>query len=151
MNERDFNSHAPCGARHQHRLSERQPLPFQLPRPLRGSTRLMKKSVDPRTFQLTRPLRGATERFLRNTIFTEISTHTPLAGRDHFITPILVNNSNFNSHAPCGARLATKRKIPSVITISTHTPLAGRDITYRLKSVHLVNFNSHAPCGARRD
>ena len=101
-------------------------------------------------FQLTRPLRGA--------------THNPEL--------LPAGHCYFNSHAPCGARLALFEVVLSSSDISTHTPLAGRDIdscynqypslvfqltrplrgatvfVQRLGSV-CTNFNSHAPCGAR--
>ena len=101
----NFNSHAPCGAR----------LDFSI---FWGGVPL---------FQLTRPLRGA----------------TPRCGR--CCPPV----AHFNSHAPCGARRlipasvlmpptfqltrplrgATRSKIFAALvsSISTHTPLAGRD------------------------
>ena len=99
-------------------------------------------------FLLTRPLRGATfavEIFVGT---ADISTHTPLAGRDGIFTFGSLNNINFYSHAPCGARrvgatdsqldiyfyshapCGARRKETlkmDSIEISTHTPLAGRD------------------------
>ena len=102
---RDFNSHAPCGARHFNGRS----------------------TSDVRRFQLTRPLRGATGLKIILRPSKTISTHTPLAGRDR-ITPLHMEIirlfqltrplrgattqtgevrrvvKNFNSHAPCGAR-----------------------------------------------
>ena len=101
----NFNSHAPCGAR------------------LSFST-LTPSSVE---FQLTRPLRGATgeKRTIVGTY--EISTHTPLAGRDEIVKIINVDKK-----------------------ISTHTPLAGRDDKDIAPYDFLAHFNSHAPCGARR-
>ena len=55
-----------------------------------------------------------------------ISTHAPLAGRDH--------NAVDRSHN---------------VLISTHAPLAGRDFWGRLHRGCLTNFNPRAPCGAR--
>ena len=78
-----FNSHAPCGAR---QMSQRV-------------------ATDLLAFQLTRPLRGATCEHYADFGRVQISTHTPLAGRD---PPFR------------GAILKTS-------PISTHTPLAGRD------------------------
>ena len=57
---------------------------FQSPRPLRGATSVTVSGVlADTTFQPTRPLRGATRTFLRAGKTTCISTHAPLAGRDH--------------------------------------------------------------------
>ena len=76
-----------------------------------------------------------------------ISTHTPLAGRD------LVKFKNkselcISTHTPLAGRdrIVTERKLKSVI--STHTPLAGRDDgkCAELENI-LGNFYSHAPRG----
>ena len=55
-----------------------------------------------------------------------ISTHTPLAGRDHIKTQDSTTVYDFYSHAPCGAR----------------QPTIDADMAAE-------NFYSHAPCGAR--
>ena len=59
-------------------------------------------------FLLTRPLRDVTYAFRIISIQHQISTHTPLAGRDFSI-----------------------RRFYYFIFISTHTPLAGRDYSRR--------------------
>ena len=101
----------------------------------------------------------------------EISTHTPLAGRDRMTKTAFGKSLNFNSHAPRGARLyciflkwirpgisthtplAGRDGLPASCTaihlISTHTPLAGRDAVYPPSIVSIRDFNSHAPRGAR--
>ena len=79
----NFNSHAPCGARH---------------------SATAEKCGNER-FQLTRPLRGATTELLNSLRSAIISTHTPLAGRDSRVRLFSMNDTHFNSHAPCGARL----------------------------------------------
>ena len=56
----------------------------------------------------------------------EISTHTPLAGRDLGRQHNDIGEQHFNSHAPRGAR-----------------PNAGFNGTF------IIDFNSHAPRGAR--
>ena len=59
------------------------------------------------------------------TVIVDISTHTPLAGRDGVQT-IKTDESG---------------------EISTHTPLAGRD-TLRSNDFYVLrDFYSHAPCG----
>ena len=78
----NFNPRAPCGAR---------------PNPA-GS---LLASIQ---FQPTRPLRGATFTVSLRSVLQAISTHAPLAGRDH---PV--------------------EDIASPYSISTHAPLAGRD------------------------
>ena len=84
---KNFNPRAPCGARQADKKT----------------ITVLKK------FQPTRPLRGATKRSLEQSNKTKISTHAPLAGRDH-------------------VRAANRSPIGN---ISTHAPLAGRDKTYR--------------------
>ena len=103
-----------------------------------------------------------------------ISTHTPLAGRDKKKPIGYYQAGNFNSHAPCGARLKGYKAVEKKRKISTHTPLAGRDeivenvqsfdrrfqltrplrgATYTQSGKVFIarDFNSHAPCGARRN
>ena len=101
----NFYSHAPRGAR---LLPAAQAVPppenFYSHAP-RGARRLWRASWDPTSkFLLTRPSRGATVHDPAGSGGTEISTHTPLAGRD----------------VPSFAAF-------SMCLISTHTPLAGRD------------------------
>ena len=123
-----FYSHAPCGAR------------------------LSKNSAKNWAweFLLTRPLRGATQHETKMFFASEISTHTPLAGRD--------GEQEEEHHHPCpflltrplrGATRQHSAGPPPCTGISTHTPLAGRDARrrnfYRLRQY----FYSHAPCGAR--
>ena len=169
---RNFNSHAPCGARH-------STTSF-------GSWSLI--------FQLTRPMRGATMTGATSWVDKFISTHTPHAGRDKFAVSLMFGIVDFNSHAPCGARLSAGTIRTANITfqltrpmrgatavdaqrffdfyISTHTPHAGRDVspsfqadtvwtfqlTRPMRGATLAlkrsgsdesHFNSHAPCGAR--
>ena len=71
-------------------------------------------------------MRGATITASTGWRHIGISTHAPLAGRDH--------NAVDRSHN---------------VLISTHAPLAGRDFWGRLHRGCLTNFNPRAPCGAR--
>ena len=124
----DFYSHAPRGAR-----------PSSADPPRRRSR-----------FLLTRPSRGATRWRTSGAGAEQISTHTPLAGRDEVRGAAAGGNQDFYSHAPRGARPASWRfsmrsnrfllTRPSrgatrvrlitfpILCISTHTPLAGRDL-----------------------
>ena len=83
-----FYSHAPCGARRLRRIYGVCLERFLLTRPMRGAT-------------ITRP--GIIENI-------SISTHTPHAGRDRQFQHQTVRNSNFYSHAPCGARRFVDRR-----------------------------------------
>ena len=76
-------------------------------------------------FLLTRPLRDVTGLAIHFKDAQNISTHTPLAGRD----------------APL-----KKKRIQ--IRISTHTPLAGRDIFF-CSFFQLVIISTHTPLAGR--
>ena len=57
--------------------------------------------------------------------------------------------SDFNSHAPCGARPAKQRHRHRRYHFNSHAPCgARRDQSGGFG--HQTDFNSHAPCGARR-
>ena len=98
---------------------------FLLTRPLRDVTSEKSRSARDFLFLLTRPLRDVTFYALCFFPCFFISTHTPLAGRDHLSSPF-----------PSG-----------FWPISTHTPLAGRDGILTLNSERTEHFYSHAPCG----
>ena len=145
----DFYSHAPRGARPIVDFVTPKITTFLLTRPSRGATPVFVSLVAFNAFLLTRPSRGATFVCIRLHSFLEISTHTPLAGRDrletrafylrlHFyshaprgarpLRPCLpIPQSHFYSHAPRGARRITWTHSNRLPCISTHTPLAGRD------------------------
>ena len=146
---------------------------FQPTRPLRGATARDPVSLARREkFQPTRPLRGATPHNIPISADCQISTHAPLAGRDHQKAPARSGTDNFNPRAPCGARRqspmqksecqefqptrplrgATKpAKVRHLaMNISTHAPLAGRDTDAARRCPQKGYFNPRAPCGARR-
>ena len=100
----DFNPRAPCGAR---RYS-------------------VSTASEPSLFQPTRPLRGATAKLKIAGVEYGISTHAPLAGRDHAGPLNRHYHKDFNPRAPCGARRRALRSQTSI-----------------------RNFNPRAPCGAR--
>ena len=75
---------------------------FLLTRPLRDVTRYDTRHERNNRFLLTRPLRDVTVRRTYYEGITSISTHTPLAGRDHAITDTMRTVYHFYSHAPCG-------------------------------------------------
>ena len=122
-----FYSHAPCGARQSLCQRARRPSSFLLTRPLRGATgSSCRDRIHAIGFLLTRPLRGATVFTAYNLLGLNISTHTPLAGRD-----------------------ISEMTRQELAKISTHTPLAGRDVLFKSVGMSFNNFYSHAPCGAR--
>ena len=124
----DFNSHAPCGARH-------------------DLFRFHKNTI---AFQLTRSMRSATVLPTRRKARISISTHTLHAERDHFVSLSPHVPSYFNSHAPCGARQAHTVAVNKELNFNSHAPCGARlDVLDALLPV-IIDFNSHAPCGARR-
>ena len=82
----------------------RDVFPFLLTRPSQGVTDGLPCSLSVKKFLLTRPSQGVTYDYNEVIGDADISTHTPLAGRDA---------------AVAGGVETTG--------ISTHTPLAGRD------------------------
>ena len=125
----NFYSHAPCGARRELVANLRLHYAFLLTRPMRGATR------------------GTLTACRQDGV---ISTHTPHAGRDVCIQHQSCAQSNFYSHAPCGARPRSPSAICISSVISTHTPHAGRDLLLPEARCSGIYFYSHAPCGARR-
>ena len=113
-------------------------------------------------------MRGATLTQKERKRITEISTHTPHAGRDALRGDVSPRGVNFNSHAPCGARpcrgLAAGTAITFQLTrpmrgatmmgmlgifaqmISTHTPHAGRDeiVGYTPAEIGISTHTPHA-------
>ncbi len=126
---KNFNSHAPRGARRTSALRLPSSRRFQLTRPSRGATPSASKLRPNSEFQLTRPSRGATADQKKWTEKIAISTHTPLAGRDCVYDLLDLARPDFNSHAPRGARHSVMRSSTALIR----------------------HFNSHAPRGARPD
>ena len=102
-----------------------------------------------RIFQSTRPMRGATKAFNQANAETNISIHTPHAGRDISKMLFRVKIGYFNPHAPCGARRLILPRFPAILSISIHTPHAGRDQHEQTGREPDRYFNPHAPCGAR--
>ena len=76
---------------------------FLLTRPSRGVTWYERIHLKYPIFLLTRPSRGVTKMADAEEDYTEISTHTPLAGRDCLIPQGGTVEYHFYSHAPRGA------------------------------------------------
>ena len=98
-----FNSHAPCGARLHHRFAHPEADDFNSHAPCGARRTIFPLYGIGSSFQLTRPLRGVTTQPLSLHSLCEISTHTPLAGRDVRLLAAPFSGRDFNSHAPCGA------------------------------------------------
>gem|GEM_PF-6141318 len=78
----------------------------------------------------------------------QISTHTPLAGRDIFWMR-LRKSTGISTHTPLAGRDYSAHSFIPMMAISTHTPLAGRDSDILDESRVKWHFYSHAPRGAR--
>ena len=102
-------------------------------------------------FQPTRPLRGATwDGACAVEQLAQISTHAPLAGRDHGCCPTSGRSLVFQPTRPLrGATTVLALDVPDRQMISTHAPLAGRDHSRRPRRGGRSYFNPRAPCGAR--
>ena len=124
-----FNPRAPCGARLSNAVVYRM---------LRNE------------FQPTRPLRGATDDRLRLGLDFGISTHAPLAGRDHRGLCPVSDQHDFNPRAPCGARprgLTAPRPIRTYF--NPRAPCGARRCSGARPRLRRLYFNPRAPCGAR--
>ena len=124
---RDFNSHAPSGARREH-----------------GTVYAPRGAISIHTPQAGRDL----AEIARRTTYNGISIHTPQAGRDRPKSPTFCREIYFNSHAPSGARPALVVARFRRVTISIHTPQAGRDRVpcYRCEIFHI---SIHTPQAGR--
>ena len=78
--------------------------------------------------------------------YTQISTHTPLTGRDGKTGSFLIFNS-ISTHTPLTGRDINCGVWYGHSTISTHTPLTGRDKYAADSQTAVENFYSHAPYG----
>ncbi len=116
-------------------------------------------------------MRGATKYIERYSEFIIISTHTPHAGRDATGPQGPKGDTDFNSHAPCGARLLTyvnsadgtrfqlTRPMRGATatplfhfcphSISTHTPHAGRDSDADSDFKYIIGISTHTPHAGR--
>ena len=146
----DFNSHAPCGARHRKQTPSSGIIHFNSHAPCGARPTRLRQKPRSSQFQLTRPMRGATSVAPALSVFSVISTHTPHAGRDNSARMGAIVLSTFQLTRPMRGATATLHAALTRAVISTHTPHAGRDASYAPCVGCTVYFNSHAPCGARR-
>ena len=97
-------------------------------------------------FLLTRPLRDVTLLMVHGSCPYDISTHTPLTGRDGLLW-LPLSSAAISTHTPLTGRDPAAVEVQFSTTISTHTPLTGRDRRIYLMIVALIDFYSHAPYG----
>ena len=122
----NFNSRAPCGARHQTFISHA------------GITK----------FQLTRPMRGATRKRDEHLLEHGISTHAPHAGRDAIEQTPRAAAVHFNSRAPCGARRPPLQRHGGQIEFQLTRPMRGA--TTEIAAEYFVPpISTHAPHAGR--
>ena len=120
---------------------------FLLTRPLRDVTAPDFASGAGERFLLTRPLRDVTISAWIDNGRYPISTHTPLAGRDHAPVRSSLMYGTFLLTRPLRDVTAGGETYTLIQGISTHTPLAGRDGTQEGPADGSWDFYSHAPCG----
>ena len=82
------------------------------------------------TFLLTRPLRDVTWLEDTDPEYINISTHTPLAGRDAESTAVFRGEYRFLLTRPLRDVTDIAFTCDIAASISTHTPLAGRDLPH---------------------
>ena len=99
-------------------------------------------------FLLTRPSRDVTCISLSYSHSTEISTHTPLAGRDPHLL-FHTSRGDISTHTPLAGRDDQRKGLDQFRTlISTHTPLAGRDSFRDLLNKEGI-ISTHTPLAGR--
>ena len=146
----NFNSRAPCGARHLPAMQEglRDTISTHAPHAGRDSPMHNYGPMLPH-FNSRAPCGARLASGETSATLWGISTHAPHAGRDVHAKGLWRQDLNFNSRAPCGARQdrngvphlwrgfqltrpmrgATARTVCKTLAfcISTHAPHAGRD------------------------
>ena len=90
-------------------------------------------------FLLTRPSRGATDYTAGYEHLFNISTHTPLAGRN-FISLYTNLGTQISTHTPLAGRNIFYWVFKYFEDISTHTPLAGRNNTGQWYRITIKEF-----------
>ena len=169
----EISTHAPLAGRDRTgRINDNTITEFQPTRPLRGATTVYLKQADASGFQPTRPLRGATGMVSKKCLkafdfnprapcgarpshhgparrYINISTHAPLAGRDHTYCNYLTCFLEFQPTRPLrGATWKVNGALPEP-SISTHAPLAGRDIKPMMRTAGVTGISTHAPLAGR--
>ncbi len=81
-------------------------------------------------------------------IIHDISTHTPLAGRDLSWQQVAARMGHISTHTPLAGRDMTSSAVEKILLISTHTPLAGRD---NVRSGHVMMISSFLLTRPSRD
>ncbi len=146
-------------------------IPFQLTRPMRGATGKRFGHIAGHGISTHTPHAGRDYDDSVDTSELVISTHTPHAGRDRKRRGRVRALSNFNSHAPCGARRPCQTPIDTGPGFQLTRPMRGAtavgireragaqfQLTRPMRGATALgqvaggqgpHFNSHAPCGAR--
>jgi len=147
---RNFNSHAPCGARHIEAQNGEAICDFNSHAPCGARLKFMRGMVLRVAISTHTPLVGRDALRAFSLCKTHISTHTPLVGRDLFDRFRKSVCGSISTHTPLVGRDQFLCILYIASAISTHTPLVGRDCRCGCADCSGEDFNSHAPCGARR-
>ena len=146
----NFYSHAPRGARRPASGHTRRQSEFLLTRPSRGATTRVMSWIKKRwKFLLTRPSRGATMVEGPDCVWSIISTHTPLAGRDVYWAFVCSTHSLFLLTRPSRGATEHFGQTPASAHFYSHAPRGARLSCTPEASTVCVYFYSHAPRGAR--
>ncbi len=82
--------------------------------------------------------------------FRFISTHALRVERDNLPPEFHYIEDDFNSRAPCGARLSKCLQLHSDGHFNSRAPCGARLSSYSNSLQQRTDFNSRAPCGARQ-
>ena len=131
-----ISTHAPLAGRDDFpTMVSQSKFAFQPTRPLRGAT-FMARSIFSvlQNFNPRAPCGARLRPQIAFLIHVTISTHAPLAGRDHAEHNGAEDHKNFNPRAPCGARLLPPLSLPRILLFQPTRPLRGATFDGRVVS-----------------
>jgi len=150
MEEREFQSTRPCGARPQHVARPHTDQDVSIHAPLRGATsELSAPRNTVMDVSIHAPLRGATGYGRAGRTNTNVSIHAPLRGATFRITNICMIWVEFQSTRPCGARQIEITVLVPTYQFQSTRPCGARRSLSVYASYHL-RFNPRAPAGRDR-
>ena len=122
-----FNPLSPCGERLLVFITIRMRSLFQSTLPMRGETPIqLEEWLEPGKFQSTLPMRGETVLAGAVDFGSNISIHSPHAGRDRAVR-VFQFGHDISIHSPHAGRDYGREALLNDIRISIHSPHAGRD------------------------
>ena len=119
---------------------------FQSTRPSRGETKRYGALLCGKRISIHSPLAGR-DGYMSSGMYLDwgISIHSPLAGRDSHALILVITHPLFQSTRPSRGETTRAQQGQKVIPISIHSPLAGRDQKPYIFYIFLCIFQSTRP------